>query len=92
MSKKPPTAAATERAGLRSKAFRTGGSIAVRIPREYQLPGTEVMISKVKEGLLISALPAVTTAADWWTEWEADPTFMADGRQQPAMQVRDFGP
>lgn len=30
---------------LRAKLFRTGGSQAVRLPRECRLPGTEVSVS-----------------------------------------------
>jgi antitoxin VapB len=73
-----------------TKSFRTGGSVAVRIPKEFQLTESDLMITKVSDGLLISPAPQVKSVADWWTSWSADPDFMRDGRQQPAMQQRDF--
>ena len=75
----------------RTKTFRTGGSTAVRIPKEYQLEESEVMISRVAEGILISPVIAPRIVAHWWDSWDAMPDFMAEGRNQPAMQVRDFG-
>ena len=74
-----------------TRSFRTGGSTAVRIPKEFQLAEGELMITKVAEGLLISEPPPTVGVADWWGGWEADPGFMADGRQQPAMQDRALG-
>jgi antitoxin VapB len=75
---------------VRARVFRTGGSRAVRLPKEFRPEGDEVLMTRVEEGLLISPLPAVLTVADWWDGWQADPDFMADGRHQPAMQKRDF--
>ena len=49
------------------------------------------MITKVSEGILISPAPKRSSVAKWWMSWDADSRFMADGRQQPAMQARDFG-
>jgi antitoxin VapB len=74
----------------KTKTFRTGGSTAVRIPKEFQLEESEVMITRVAEGILISPATAPLTVAGWWDSWEAMPDFMADGRQQPAMQNRDL--
>ena len=73
------------------RVFRTGGSVAVRIPRELQFPDGDLMIARVQEGLLITPAPRTRSVAEWWGSWEADPAFMADGRRQPAAQVRDFG-
>lgn len=77
--------------GRRAKIFRTGGSAAVRIPKDFQLEDDDLMITKVSEGILISPVPKRLSVAKWWMSWDADPGFMADGRQQPAMQARDFG-
>ena len=74
----------------RAKVFRTGGSVAVRIPKDLYQEDDELMITKVTDGILLSPAPRVLSVAQWWAGWDADPTFMADGRQQPAMQVRDF--
>jgi antitoxin VapB len=75
----------------RSKTFRNGGSTAVRIPKEFNLGESEVMISRVAEGILIKPVPPALSVSEWWDTWEAMPDFMADGRHQPAAQVRDFG-
>lgn len=75
----------------RSKTFRNGGSTAVRIPKEFNLKESEVMISRVAEGILIKPVPPALSVSQWWDTWEAMPDFMADGRHQPAAQVRDFG-
>jgi virulence-associated protein VagC len=74
-----------------TRSFRTGGSIAVRIPKEFQLAESDLTITKVADGLLISAAPPRKGVADWWAGWKADPDFMAGGRQQPAMQDRALG-
>lgn len=74
----------------RAKVFRTGGSVAVRIPKDFYLEDDDLMITKVTDGILLSPVPKVLSVTKWWATWDADPTLMADGRQQPAMQVRDF--
>ena len=76
--------------GRPAKVFRTGGSAAVRIPKDFNLEDDDLMITKVNDGMLITKAPKVVSVATWWASWGADPTFMADGRKQPAMQVRDF--
>ena len=40
------------------KLFKNGRSQAVRIPREFELPGTEATMRKEGERLVIEALPA----------------------------------
>ncbi len=74
----------------RAKVFQNGGSAAVRIPKEFQLEDDDLMITKLNDGIFISPAPKRVSVAAWWAAWDADPTFMADGRQQPAMQKRDF--
>ena len=39
-----------------AKLFRHGGSQAVRLPREFRLPGTEVRISHTPQGVLLEPL------------------------------------
>jgi antitoxin VapB len=49
-----PAAAAAER---RVKLFKNGRSQAVRIPREFQLPGKEAIMRKEGERLIIEPAP-----------------------------------
>lgn len=39
----------------RAKLFRSGGSQAVRLPRQCRLPGTEVLVHKEGERLIIES-------------------------------------
>lgn len=92
MPAKPKTSLlkSSHRPSMRAKVFQSGGSRALRLPKEFRPETDEVLITRVEEGLLVSPLPAVLSAAEWWNDWKADAEFMADGRQQPALQNRDF--
>ncbi len=48
------------RAERRVKLFRNGRSRAVRIPKEFELPGDEVFISKVGDTLTIRPVRKMT--------------------------------
>jgi antitoxin VapB len=39
------------------KLFRNGRSQALRIPREFELPGTDAIIRKVGQKLIVEAAP-----------------------------------
>jgi antitoxin VapB len=45
------------------KLFRNGANQAVRIPKEFELPGTDAVMRKDGERLIISPAPASTIAA-----------------------------
>lgn len=47
----------TAPAERRAKLFKNGRSQAVRIPREFELPGKEAIVRKVGEQLIIEAAP-----------------------------------
>ena len=69
------------------KVFKSGNSQAVRIPREYQVTGKELVINKI--GSTIILFPP----DDPWKVFrnslgEFSDEFFADGRKQPAMQKR----
>ena len=64
------------------KIFKSGNSQAVRIPKEYQVSGTEMVINKI--GNTIMLFPQ----DDPWKLFknsldEFSDDFFADGRQQP---------
>lgn len=68
-----------------AKLFMHGRSQAVRLPKEFRMPGNEVKISRVGQGVLIEPLKP-----DWksiFAEMDGlgDFPFMEDGRDQPPM-------
>ena len=68
------------------KIFMNGRSQAVRIPKEFRLPGSEVRITRTEDGGIL--LEPIKKDLDYWFEQLqrlGDDGFMADGRQQPAM-------
>src|SRR5262245_29379595 len=53
----PLSGPAAERAERRVKLFKNGRSQAVRIPREFELPGKEAIMRKEGERLIIEPAP-----------------------------------
>ena len=49
-----------------AKIFMTGRSQAVRLPKEFRLPGKEVKITKTDKGLLLE--PKEVSWAEVWKE------------------------
>ena len=47
----------------RAKVFKTGGSLAVRLPKACRLPGTEVLVRRVGASVVLSPLPQQYSAA-----------------------------
>ena len=74
-----------------AKLFQNGRSQAVRLPKEFRLPGKEVKISK--QGNKIILEPLETSWAQWFEAMDQfSDDFMADGRNQPEQpQRRDWG-
>ena len=40
----------------KAKLFRHGGSLAVRLPKAFRLPGSEVKVSRTARGVLLEPL------------------------------------
>ena len=71
-----------------AKLFRNGNSQAVRLPKEFRIPGTEVRIFKKGNQVILEPLEATWDSLfDSLSEFPED--FMEDGRNQPAMQKRE---
>ena len=71
-----------------AKIFRSGNSQAVRIPKEFQLEGSEVEI--VKSGSSLVLRPCKKSWAplfDSLNKFSDD--FMKDGRKQPRPEKRE---
>lgn len=50
-----------------AKVFQTGGSQAVRIPKEFRFEESEVLIKETKEGVLLISKHRHREA--FWQEW-----------------------
>lgn len=71
-----------------AKLFKNGRSQAVRLPKEYQFEGSEVLIQKVGDSVILFPNSRVwETFLHGLHGFTGD--FMADGREQPSMQDRE---
>jgi antitoxin VapB len=70
-----------------AKIFKHGRSQAVRLPKEFRLPGTEVRVRRLGRGVLLEPLDAPHDAGAWFAKLDEylDEPFMPEGRQQPPM-------
>ena len=68
-----------------AKLFTHGRSQAVRLPKNFRLPGKEVRVRRVGRGVLLE--PMETDVHEWFRRLDAymDEPFMPEGRQQPPM-------
>jgi antitoxin VapB len=70
-----------------AKIFRSGNSQAVRIPKEFQMEGSEVEIMKSGSSLVLrpckKSWAPLFDSLDKFTD-----DFMKDGRKQPRTQTR----
>ena len=71
-----------------TKVFTSGNSQAVRIPKEFSLSENEMCIQRVGSTIILFPKENPWEAFDRsFSEFSDD--FMADGRNQPEMQVRE---
>ena len=75
-----------------AKLFRHGRSQAVRLPKEFRLPGTEVRVRRVGRAVLLEPLErdaedirAIFAALAGYREVP----FMEEGREQPPMPAAE---
>ncbi len=52
-----------------AKIFMHGRSQAVRLPKEFRLPGKEVRVSKVGDKVILEPLSAENPPLDWKAFW-----------------------
>jgi antitoxin VapB len=71
-----------------AKLFQNGNSQAVRLPKEFRIPGTEVKIYKRGNQVILEPIDA-TWDSLFESLYEFPDDFLKDGRNQPAMQERD---
>jgi antitoxin VapB len=72
-----------------AKLFRHGGSQAVRLPKQFRLPGKEVRVRRMGRGVLLE--PVEFDVTEWLASLESlkHVPFMEEGREQPPMPADD---
>jgi antitoxin VapB len=70
-----------------AKLFKHGRSQAVRLPKEFRMPGTEVRVRRIGRGVLLEPIDAPFDTKAWFAKLDEylDEPFMPEGRQQPPM-------
>jgi len=70
-----------------AKLFKHGRSQAVRLPKEFRLPGKEVRVRRIGRGVLLEPLDEPFDMRAWWAKIdEHGAEFLPEGRpQQPPM-------
>jgi antitoxin VapB len=70
-----------------AKLFKHGRSQAVRLPKEFRMPGTEVRVRRIGRGVLLEPIETPYDVKAWFAKIDEylDEPFMIDGRQQPPM-------
>jgi antitoxin VapB len=71
-----------------AKVFQNGRSQAIRLPKEFRVKTGEVYLKKTPEGFLVISRDPWEVFLEGVQELSED--FMAEGRQQPEMQTRNW--
>ena len=68
-----------------AKLFKHGRSQAVRLPKDFRMPGTEVRVRRIGRSVLLEPIGAPFDVQAWFAKLDEyrDEPFMPDGRQQP---------
>lgn len=74
-----------------AKLFKHGRSQAVRLPKEFRLPGKEVRVRRIGRSVLLEPIEESFDVDAWWAKLDEylDMPFMPEGRKQPPMPVDD---
>jgi len=70
-----------------AKLFMHGRSQAVRLPKEFRLPGKEVRVRRLGQGVLLEPIDQPFDIDAWLAKLDEfrDVPFMPEGREQPPM-------
>jgi antitoxin VapB len=70
-----------------AKLFKHGRSQAVRLPKDFRMPGTEVRVRRIGRGVLLEPIDVPYDVKAWFAKIDEylDEPFMVDGRQPPPM-------
>ena len=71
-----------------AQLFKHGRSQAVRLPKEFRMPGTQVRVRRIGRGVLLEPVDVPFDVKAWFDKLDeyVDEPFMRNGRQQPPMQ------
>ncbi len=74
-----------------AKLFKHGRSQAVRLPKQFRLPGKEVRVRRIGRGVLLEPIDEPFDLDAWWARLDAyrDVPFMPEGREQPPLPIDD---
>ncbi len=74
-----------------AKIFKHGRSQAVRLPKEFRLPGKEVRVRRVGNAVLLEPIDESFDTDAWWAKIdEHGAEFLPEGRpEQPPMPIDD---
>ena len=73
-----------------AKVFENGRSQAIRLPKQFRVKTGEVYLKKTPEGFLVIPRDPWEVFCEGVQELSDD--FMAEGRQQPKAQKRNWRP
>lgn len=76
----------------RGKVFTSGGSQAVRIPREFRIDTSEVTIERIGDSLIITPLKSESHRHTWLSWYDAIGEGESIERDQPEEQERNWEP
>ncbi len=70
-----------------AKLFKHGRSQAVRLPKDFRMPGTEVRVRRIGRGVFLEPIDVPYDVKAWFAKIDEylDEPFMVGGRQQPDM-------
>jgi antitoxin VapB len=73
-----------------AKLFKHGRSQAVRLPKEFRMPGTEVRVRRIGRGVLLEPIDVPCDVKAWFAKLDdyLDEPFMVDGRPPPMPSQR----
>lgn len=74
-----------------AKLFQHGRSQAVRLPKEFRLPGKEVRVRRLGTAVVLEPIDVPFDVDAWFAALDAyaDVPFMPGGREQPPMPKDD---
>lgn len=70
-----------------AKIFQHGRSQAVRLPKEFRLPGKEVRVRRLGDAVVLEPMTSAFNVDNWFAALDsfASIPFMDEGREQPAI-------